>query len=198
MDKFWQSLSFMLPPGWAFPRRLGSVVMRVLKGFAGVLQKHENFVHDTVTDWIPGRTRNRLDEWEGAMGLPDPCFAETQTWQERHQNMIARLQGDLDLPYEDSSGDSIGAIRRYAARYGYEIEAWYNLPFRVGRNRVGQRLGRLNGRLYVRILHLRYPFRVGKNRVGNRLVTKTRDSEEILCILRRIVSQRFEISVIYY
>lgn len=197
MDKFWQALSFLLPPGWAFPRHLKSVVMLTLKACAQLLKKHEDYVHETVRDWMPHRTKNRLDEWEEALGLPDPCFGDEQTLQQRQTNMLARLRGDLDLPYDESSADSTGALKLFMAKYGYIIEARYNIPFRVGRNRVGDRLGALNGILHVWVYHVRKPFRVSVNRVGDRLMIDSKTSHEILCLLRRATAGRFAINVIY-
>lgn len=197
MDKFWQALSFLLPPGWAFPRHPGSVVMRWVKAFGDLLRLHDQFTDATVRQWMPHSTCSRVDEWEDALGLPDSCFGDNQTADVRRTNMLARFRGDLDLAYDDSSADSIGAIKGYLSRYGFEVEAWYNYPFRVGRNRVGQRLGALNGVLHVRVLYICYPFRVGANRVGQRLVNCTKNTAEVECLLKRIVPARFAINVIY-
>jgi uncharacterized protein YmfQ (DUF2313 family) len=197
MDKFWQALSFLLPTGWAWPRHLQSVLMRAVKAIADLFRAHEDYVHETVLDWMPHRTINRLDEWENALGLPDPCFGDEQTIQQRQINMLALLRGDLDLPYPDSSADSIGALKRYMARFGYEIDAKYNLPFRVARNRVGQRLGDLNGIMHVWIFRIREPFRVSKHRVGTRLMIESKSGTEALCLLRRFAAGRFELNVIF-
>lgn len=197
MDKFWQSLSYLLPPGWAFPRDLKSVVMRCLKAFGSVLKKHEDDVHKTVFDWMPHHTVNRLDDWEDALGLPDTCFSEDQSLEIRHTNMLARFRGDIDLQYDDSSADGVGSIVQYMKRYGYEIEVWYNIPFRVARNHVGDSLGALNGILHVRVLHVATPFRVSHGRIGQRLIAYSKNTSEIVCLLRRIVASRFEINVIF-
>lgn len=197
MDKFWQALSHLLPPGWAFPRHPKSNVMRWLKSLADLLREHDEFVERTIRQWMPHRTCSRVDEWEDALGLPEKCFGEEQSIQLRQTNMLARFRGDLDLAYLDSSADSIGSIRRYLQRYGFEIEAWYNTPFRVGRNRVGDRLGDLGGVLHVRVLYICQPFRVGVNRVGDRLVNCTKNTQEIECLLKRVVPARYAINVIY-
>ncbi|MFJ2990379.1 phage tail protein [Collimonas sp. NPDC087041] len=198
MNKFVQALSHLLPTGWAFPRHPKSVVMRWLQAFAGVLEEHHDFTSRTIRQWMPHRTCSRIEEWEDALGLPDACFGDNQDIEQRRINMLARFRGDTDLLYDDSSADSIGAIKRYLQRYGYEIEAWYNMPFRVGRNRVGERLGALNGVLHIRVLHICSPFRVGKNLVGQRLVNCSKNSEEVECMLKRIVPARFAINVIYF
>jgi uncharacterized protein YmfQ (DUF2313 family) len=198
MDKFWQALSYLLPPGWAFPRHPLSVVMRWLKAFGDLLREHDEFVDRMIRQWIPHSTCSRLEEWEDALNLPDACFGDDQTVDVRRTNMLARFQGDIDLPYDDSSADSIGAIKGYLKRYGFEVEAWYNVPFRVGRNRVGDKLGALTGTLHVRILYICQPFRVGSNRVGQKLVNCTKNTAEVECLLKRIVPARFDINVIYF
>ncbi len=198
MNKFVQALSHLLPTGWAFPRHHKSVVMRWLKAFAGVLEEHHEFTNRTIGQWMPHRTCSRIEEWEDALGLPDECFGENQDIELRRANMLARFRGDTDLVYDDSSADCISAIKRYLQRYGYEIEIWYNTPFRVGRNRVGEQLGTLGGVLHIRILHICTPFRTSANRVGQRLVNCTKNSEEVECLLKRIVPARFAIHVIYF
>lgn len=197
MDKFWQALSHLLPPGYAFPRNPGSVVMRWLRAWAGVLREHDDFVQHASQQWLPHRTCSRLEEWEEALGLPDACFEGGQTIGERQASMLARLRGDVDLAYEDSSAESPGSIKAYLNRFGYQVEIWYSTPFRVGRERVGARLGALNGVLNVKILYLCEPYRVGSNRVGTRLRICTKDGIEIECLLQRIVPARYQINVIY-
>ncbi|ACR32496.1 putative phage tail protein [Burkholderia glumae] len=197
MDKFWQALVHLLPPGFAFPRAPGSVVMRWLKAWAAVLREHHDWAKSAVRQWIPHRTCSRLEEWEEALGLPDPCFAGERDEEQRRTNMLARLRGDVDLAYDDSSAESPAAITAYLARYGYQVEVWYSTPFRVGRNRVGDRLGALNGVLNVKVLYLCQPFRVGRNRVGQRLRICSQDGTEIECLLARIAPARFQINVIY-
>lgn len=197
MDKFWQALVHLLPPGFAFPRAPGSVVMRCLKAWAAVLREHHDWTEGAVRQWIPHRTCSRLEEWEEALGLPDPCFAGEQDDEQRRTNMLARLRGDVDLAYDDSSAESPAALAAYLARYGYQVEIWYSTPFRVGRNRVGDRLGALNGVLNVKVLYLCQPFRVGRNRVDQRLRICSQDGTEIECLLARIAPARFQINVIY-
>ncbi|WP_211452629.1 putative phage tail protein [Collimonas antrihumi] len=198
MNKFVQALSHLLPTGWAFPRHPKSVVMRWLKAFAGVLEEHHDFTSQTIRQWMPHRTCSRIEEWEDALGLPDPCFGENQDIEQRRTTMLARFRGGVTLAYDDSSADSIGAIQRYLRLHGYEIEAWYNTPFRVGRNRVGEKLGTLNGVLHIRVLHICSPFRTGANRAGQRLVNCSKNSEAVECLLKRIVPARFAIHVIYF
>lgn len=198
MTRFLQSLMQLLPPGWAFPRG-ESVLMRTLTAFAQLLADRHAWVQRLVQQWMPHRTCSRVEEWEDALGLPDPCFGPDQDAEQRRNNMLARLRGDLALPYDDSSADSPGAIVAYLAQYGYQARAWYNWPFRVGRNRAGDRLGALNGILHIEVMTNSdaRPFRVSQNRAGDRLRQTITAGIEIECLLRRIVPSRFAIHVIY-
>jgi len=115
----------------------------------------------------------------------------------RRKLLLARLRGPV-LAYANSSPASPGAIEAICASLGYTASVCYNVPFRVGRNRVGDRLGKLDGVLYVRVaVSSADPFRVGVNRVGDRLVKVSQDISALECYLRRIVPARYAINVTF-
>lgn len=197
MDKFTESLSGLLPTGYAWPREVGSVLMSVLGGVAEAFVEHHANVHAVVDQWQPHTTVARLAEWEVSTGLPDPCFGTDQSVALRHKNLLMRLR-PLDLPYEDSSPAAPGVIADMCAELGYAgVTVSYNLPFRVGRNRVGDRLGALDGVLNVRVPTTSTPFRVGVNRVGDRLIERVGIGPELACYLNRELPARFQINVIF-
>lgn len=195
MEKFLQALSFLLPTGFAWPRHPDSTLMRVLRGIAGTFDEVQRFIEECVRQWQPHTVVTRLAEWEEAVGLPDPCFGPDQTPALRRSLLLARLRG-LELAYPDSSPAATGSIEALCAAMGYTVRVFYNVPFRVGRNRVGDRLGALDGVLYVRIsAGVVEPFRVGQNRVGDRLVRTAQDLAPLECYLRRIVPARYQLNV---
>ncbi|HEX7866529.1 MAG TPA: putative phage tail protein [Variovorax sp.] len=196
MEKFLQALSFLLPTGFAWPRHPDSTLMRVLRGIAGTFDELHRYIDECVRQWQPHTTVTRLAEWEEATGLPDQCFGADQDMQTRRKLLLSRLRGP-ELAYEDSSPAAPGSIASMCAAMGYTVSVFYNVPFRVGRNRVGDRLGALNGILYVRVTVGLEPFRVGKNRVGDRLVRTAQDLAPLECYLRRIVPARYAIDVNY-
>ena len=196
MDKFWQSLSFLLPQGFAWPRDPQSTVMRVLRGWALSLSQLHDFTHATVRQWQPATTTLRLAEWEAACGLPDSCFGTEQTEALRRQLLQARLHG-LVLPYDDSSPAAPGVLAELCKAVGYTVEVRYNTPFRVGRNRVGQRLGLLNGKLYVLVTLQSTLFRVGANRVGQRLRIDPISASALQCYLERIAPARYQVEMVF-
>jgi uncharacterized protein YmfQ (DUF2313 family) len=193
MDKFTQALAALLPTGFAWPRNPDSVLMRVLRGMAGAFDALHQFSQLTVARWQP-HTTTRLAEWEAACGLPDLCFG-AQTEAERRRLLLARLRGP-QLAYRDSSPVTLQTIQDICTALGYNVSIRYNQPFRVGRDRVGQRLGTNNGIIYIVLVRQAEPFRVGVNRVGDRLVQYSQDAGPLICYLQRIVPARFAIQII--
>lgn len=196
MEKFLQALAYLLPTGFAWPRDPSSTLMRVLRGVAGAFDELHRFTLECVRQWQPHTAVTRLAEWEEAVGLPDPCFGPEQTPALRRSLLLARLRSQ-ELAYSDSSPAATGSIEAMCAALGYTVEVFYNLPFRVGANRVGDRLGALNGVLHVRVTVAVEPFRVGLNRVGDRLVRTAQDLGPLECYLRRIVPARYAIDISY-
>lgn len=194
MEKFLQALAYLLPTGFAWPRDPNSTLMCVFRGVAGLFDEFHRYIDECVRQWQPATTVTRLAEWEEATDLPDRCFGAEQDLQTRRRLLLARLRGP-ELAYVDSSPAAPGAIAAICATLGYTVEVFYNVPFRVGRNRVGDRLGALDGVLYVRVIVATEPFRVGQNRVGDRLVAVAQDLAPLECYLRRIVPARYAINV---
>lgn len=196
MEKFFQALSALLPTGFAWPRDPGSTLMRVIRGIAGAFSEHHDFTTEAVRQWQPATTVNRLAEWEEATGLPDACFGIDQSEALRRKLLLGRLQG-VELAYTDSSPASPGAIVAICAWLGYVATAKYNTPFRCGAHRVGDRLGVLDGKLYVTVTIQSIQFRVGGSRVGDRLLQGQLNGGELACYLRRMVAARFQLNVIF-
>lgn len=196
MEKFVQSLANLLPTGFAWPRGQASTLMRVIRGLAASFSEHHEAVSEIVRQWQPATTVNRLAEWEEATGLPDACFGTAQGVPLRRKLLLSRLR-PVELFYENSSPAAPGSIEAICAWLGYTATVRYNTPFRVGRDCVGDRLGRLNGALWVIVTLQTAPFRVGVNRVGDRLRTGTLNGGELACYLQRIVHARFEVNVIF-
>lgn len=193
MNKVWQAITHLLPTGYAWPRHMRSVLMRMTGALADFQGDFLDFARGTFRQWLPDQTCSRLEEWEEALGLPDLCVRPPLTdFAKRKSAVLARLRGMHTLKYPDSSADNLEALTAYLAEAGFDVEMWVNWPFRVGRNRVGDRLG-VNGYLYVHPLRICVPARVGEARVWDRLVECTDEFEELYCLLKRIVPARFEI-----
>lgn len=195
MEMFLQALAFLLPTGFAWPRDPGAVLMKFVKGLAGSFNEHHDVVAETVRQWQPATTVNRLAEWEEATGLPDACFGLNQSEALRRKLLLGRLQGPT-LFYDDSSPAAPDAIVAICAWLGYVATVQYNTPFRCG-HQVGQRLGALDGKLYVTVTIQSAPFRVGVSRVGDRLLQGLLNGGELACYLQRVAPARFQLNVIF-
>ena len=196
MGKFAQALAYLLPQGAAWPREPGSVLMRVLQGMAGMFEQLHAYTQRAAFEWMPHATRTRLEEWEEATGLPDPCFGPLQAFEARRSRLLARLRGPSAF-YFDSSPAAPGSIEAVCLNLGLVAQVRYNAPFRCGRDRVGHRVGQLDGKLYVLIQAWNTVFRVGRQRVGQRLIERPAALAELVCALTRYVPARFELHVIF-
>lgn len=190
-----EALSALLPTGFAWPRDPRSVLMRVLWAWAALLDELNRYTRATVAEWMPHSTTLRLEEWEAACGLPDPCLGPDQTVEMRRNALLARLRQAAPA-YDDSSAASPDALERFCLQMGFVVRVAYRVPFRCGRNRVGDRLGDLTGRLEVCVIGEATPFRVGINTVGQRLLSYPMDVSLLYCALKRVVPARFEIDLI--
>lgn len=196
MGRFFQALQTLLPTGFAWPRDSASVWSRVLRGVAGSFSVLHDDTAEAVRQWQPHHTVARLAEWEEATGLPDACFGPDQPEALRRKLLLARLRGP-ELKYPDSSPASPGAIVSICAWLGYQnVQVKYNTPFRCGR-RVGDRLGALDGKLYILVPLTSTRFRVGLSRVGERLLDGQLNGGELACYLRRVVHARYSVNVIF-
>ncbi|KLN54739.1 putative phage tail protein [Variovorax paradoxus] len=189
IERFIQALTYLLPQGFAWPREPDSTLMRVLRAVAGMFDGLHRFTRATVFEWQPATTTTRMAEWEEATGLPDACFGEDQTLEERRFMLLMRLRGPV-LPYEDSSPAAPEVIEAMCLAVGYTVTVSYNLPFRVG-HRCGKRLGLLDGLLYITVILPAGRMRVGTARVGDRLINGPKTSSDLACLLRRTLPARY-------
>lgn len=173
-----QSMAHLLPPGAAWPRDPASVWMRLLTGLVAVVDEHHQVVQQATREWLPQITHTRLSEWEATTGLPDSCGTVLATEAQRRAAVLARLRGYLG-PFDDSSPAALDVIAAYCAELGYaDAVVVYNVPFRVGRNRCGDRLGSLDGKLWITI-------------------SGSVDDQALLaCALQAVVPARFSIHVV--
>ena len=114
----------------------------------------------------------------------------------RRQLLLGRLRGPV-LAYDNASPASPAAIVAICAALGYVATVVYNTPFRCGVNRVGDRLGALDGKLYVTVTLQSKAFRVGVSRVGERLLEGQLNGGELACYLQRVLPARYQLNVIF-
>lgn len=143
------AFSNLLPFGMAWPRTTSSVLMKVVKGLAGIW----GYVDARAADLLeietdPRTTTTLLGEWERAFGLPDKCLAEPLTVQARRDALLTRITflGEQSRQF----------FIDLAARAGYTIaEIVEYRPFMVGIDRCG------DNRTFQDGVYGRYPYIFG-------------------------------------
>lgn len=196
MDKFQQALAQLLPQGYAWPRDPQSTLMRVIGGMAGSFAELDAVTTQTTVEWLPQSTKARLAEWEETVGLPDQCFGTHQTVAGRRGRVLSRLRGPSGY-YIDSSPASLASMEAICINLGYPGHVRYNHPFRCGRDRVGRRVGQLDGKLYAILSAPSRPFRVGTNRAGDRLVQRPVEVAQLACYLQKYAPARYALTVTF-
>jgi uncharacterized protein YmfQ (DUF2313 family) len=189
MARYYQALCALLPKGYAWPRDESSTLMRLMRSLAGSFGELHLWIEETVRQWQPHTTVNRLADWEAAVGLPDDCFGAVTDPIQRRELVLLRLRG-LDLTYADSSSAAPASIQQLCAAYGYVVTVKYEPWLRVysaaspsAACGVGDALGSV-GVLLVDMS------------IGQRLIECSKSPEALLCLLQDFVPARFEIAVL--
>ncbi len=136
-DDYAEALAGLLPHGQAWPRWPESVLMRTVRGLAQFF----GFVDARAADLLeresdPRLTLELLPDWERNWGLPDPCFKQAQTIDQRHALLILKMT-------------LLGAQSReffiaMAAWLGYTITISEFAPFMAGVSQAGDTRGMVN------------------------------------------------------
>jgi uncharacterized protein YmfQ (DUF2313 family) len=136
-DDYAQALADLLPTGPAWPREDSSTLMRLVNGLAHIF----GYVDARAADFLeresdPRKTLEMLDTWEFNWGLPDPCYRQAQTIDQRHQLLLFKmtLLGAQDRQF----------FIDMAAWLGYEITITEYAPFMAGVSQAGDTRGMIN------------------------------------------------------
>jgi len=122
-----QLLSF-LPRGWL--RHPGTWTYKLFDGLAVEVARLRERITDLGDESIPGEPVETIDEWEDALGLPDPLLPEPETLEDRQALVAAKLL--------DSRGHTETDLRAIAAALGYEpISIHHREPFECGHSECG-------------------------------------------------------------
>jgi uncharacterized protein YmfQ (DUF2313 family) len=133
-DDYAVALVANLPTGPAWPRGQESVFVRVVRGLAQIF----GFVDGRAADLLeresdPGQTIELLPDWERNWGLPDPCFAEPQTIDDRHRILLLKMTL--------LGGQSRQFFIEVSAWLGYHITISEFSPFMAGISQAGDTRG---------------------------------------------------------
>lgn len=114
----------LYPHGRAWTKDPTSVTYKLLDGIADALVDLDIEVATFRREANPAFTSQLLDEWEEALGLPDPCLGSNATEEARRGAIIARLVG--------LQGASTSELLAFLAGLGYSVSFKHFAPYRVG------------------------------------------------------------------
>lgn len=106
-DDYTQAFLRLLPYGQAWPRSTESVLVKACDGLSqywGVVDGRAADLLEIESD--PRKTHELLTDWERAWGLPDPCFPNATSEEDRRQMLVLEmtlLGGQSRKFYEDIS-----------------------------------------------------------------------------------------------
>jgi uncharacterized protein YmfQ (DUF2313 family) len=159
----------LFPRGFAWN---GKNLLKLKKGMAPEYVRTDDRAEDLINELDPRTTDEMLPDWEELTKANEGCAPVAEGKAERQRRVSEKLtsRGGSSKPY----------LIRIAAALGVPITIEEFQPFRVGRNRVGDRLNGEDWKNWFWVIapsYLRKVFRVDKNRVGDRLVEVATDLE---------------------
>jgi uncharacterized protein YmfQ (DUF2313 family) len=195
-EEYAHALSALLPQGIAWPRWPDTTLMKVVYGLAGGLGWADGRAADLLErESDPRATTEMLDSWERAWGLPDPCFKEPQSVEERRKLLVLKMT----LLGAQSREFFIGV----ADWLGYPISISEYRPFMTGVDQCGDsREYRADGTLgdwpyqlghsqmrFAWTVHIQQTklvwFRAGSGQCGIDPLLKIVRAADLECLLRR-------------
>jgi len=88
-----EGLADFLPDGILFESKNieNSNFQRLLKGFAGEIFNAEGIIRTTIFEYDIRTTTAFIEEWEGALGIPDLCFSNRTSLPRRRLQCLVKL-----------------------------------------------------------------------------------------------------------
>lgn len=130
-EDYTHAMLALLPQGHAWPRALGSTLVKAVTG----LCKYWGFVDSRAADFLEIEADPRIavemfPDWERNWGLPDPCFFGTQTsLSERHRILMLKMTL--------LGGQSRAFFVEVMSWLGYSISIKEYAPYMCGVSKVG-------------------------------------------------------------
>ena len=92
----------------------GSNLRKVLIGLAEEFVRFRDKANLIYDDYSPGKTEQLITDWETQVGIPDDCFSNTGTLEERRTNILLKLAG-INVSTEQQ-------FKNLASLLGFNIE----------------------------------------------------------------------------
>lgn len=123
-EAYANQLAKLLPPGDAFESAFQGDFKDLLLGLGDELSTMEWFINLVSLDLHPLHVNVQLDEWEEALGLPDSCYEQVLSSENRQKAILEKFIFN-ETPTKQFFID-------LAARYDVEITITEPQPFRAG------------------------------------------------------------------
>lgn len=134
MDKYTHQLVALQPPGKALPRHADSNWVKLLGGLAQELGRIDTRLDDLQEEVTLGdNATEMLDDWEKALGLPDPCAPAPTDINIRRARIRAKLSS--------VGGQSIAYFTDVLRNLGFLVTIKNKDPFLMGISKMGDSLG---------------------------------------------------------
>ncbi len=69
----------------------GSNLRSLLRGFAGEFKTAQGYLSTLEAEYFPSGTIIYINEWEGAVGIPESCFSGSGTIEDRQRDVVIKL-----------------------------------------------------------------------------------------------------------
>lgn len=122
----------LMPRGRVWPAGNDSVQHRLLDGLARTFERSDAAASELLAGSLPGRSAQSIKEWEGTLGLPDPCAGPNPSIDQRLDQIRGRFVG--------AGGQSRQRFIDFAAALGFVITITNYAPFRAGLSTIGNPL----------------------------------------------------------
>lgn len=106
-----------------------SNLYKLFLGFSAELQRMEQTLYDITNDHDIRVTELLIERWESAVGIPDDCFNNTGTLDERRRNVLVKLAA-IGANTEQDFID-LAAILGYAITIEHLDEIDFNPPYDI-------------------------------------------------------------------
>lgn len=100
-----------------------SKIFSLLKGFSGEFNRFESLLVTLKKEFDIKSTVELIEEWEGAVGIPDGCFVNTSDISQRRLNVQAKIEADGVQSAEDLET----LIRNYGFNATVRSGAFYSV-----------------------------------------------------------------------
>ncbi len=177
------ALRRLMPRGRVWPSDAVTEQAQVIGTLAPTFARIDEDAVNLIVDAFPATTMAFVEEWEAALGLPDPCLGPNPTLQQRRDQIVAR--------FVNSGGQSATSFIAFAASLGFVITIPDYAPFGAGRARPGQPVGGGAWALAWLVTIVsdatsadHAAFRAGVSRAGDPLASTAAGHDALFCEIR--------------